>query len=114
MKANLRTTLLLLAALAAPRVGWAQDIRIPFEGFMTDDQDLPVEGPLDLEIRIYDAEEGGTELFQERHEGVVVSGGYFFLQIGATNALPPNVFEVQDATLLSDNRFIGLTVVGDP
>src|SRR5689334_20023090 len=58
-----------LLGFAAP--AWAQQKSVPFEGFMTDVNDMPVDGSSDLVVRIYDVAEGGTPLFEETHTGVL-------------------------------------------
>jgi hypothetical protein len=44
---------------------------------------------------------------------VLVSHGVFFVVIGSVVALPDRAFLTRDPTLASDNRYLGLTIVGD-
>lgn len=97
----------LFAALcAAPGVAVAQDVRLPYEGFLTDGDELPVSGMIDLEVRLYDREVDGTALFEERH-AVLVVGGYFALDIGQSTPLPATLFDG------APTLYLGLTIAGD-
>ena len=95
-----------LLMLCAPLSAAAQS-ELPFEGFLTTTEELPVSGTLDVEVRIYDAAEGGTPLFEETHTGVVVVGGYLSLRVGSLSALPRELFASVGP------RFVGLTIRGD-
>jgi hypothetical protein len=70
------------------------------------DEAGPVDGAVDVEFRIFDAEAGGTAIWSESHAGVPVSGGIMHASLGSTEALDPSLF---DGSAL----FLEVTVDGD-
>lgn len=93
------------AALFAPALASAQ-VQLPFEGFLTDAQDMPIAAPFDAVVRLYDSAEGVTPIFEETHSGVVPMDGYFFLNIGETTALDISLFG-------GSELYIGVTIIGE-
>ena len=59
-----------------------------YRGRAVDSAGDPLNAPITLELRVFDAEFGGTELYAESH-GTVVLGpaGYFSVQLGAGQQL---------------------------
>src|SRR5688572_10636711 len=102
-KTSLKTLIFSAFTVGFVPTAWAQDVQIPFDGFMTDGANEPIDGTLDVEVRIYDAAADGNELFYELHTGVLVDGGFFFINIGSTEAFDARVFEPTDASLLGNN-----------
>ncbi|MEQ9500038.1 MAG: hypothetical protein RIT81_24400 [Deltaproteobacteria bacterium] len=84
-------TPLALIALLAPATAVAQ-VTLPFEGFITDEAQMPIDTPVDIVVRLYDVENGGTPLFEETHTGVMPLGGYFYFTIGEVQALDASIF----------------------
>lgn len=67
----------------------------------------PVDGSVDLHFGLYDAETGGSLIWEETHAGVTASAGLVFVTLGSgANALDDTVF---DGTTL----YLELTVGGD-
>ena len=97
--------LLLMLLVAVPRFAAAQSIQLPFEGFLTDTEELPVNGGVDLDVRLYAGAETETALFEEQHS-VLVSGGYVHLLIGSVETLESSIFDGSDL-------YIGISVDGD-
>ncbi|MCA9551664.1 MAG: hypothetical protein KC933_16625, partial [Myxococcales bacterium] len=95
-----------LAIALAPLSALGQEVRMPYEGFLTDGEDLPVSGMIELDIRIYDTEEGGAPLFEET-QSTIVMGGYFGVEIGAVTPLAASLFDAQRPL------FLGLALHGD-
>ncbi len=104
MQSKLLTPTLLLALLAAPLSANAQ-VKLPFEGLLTDDAGMPITETFDVMVRLYDVPDGGTPIFEEMHTGVVPFDGYFFLSIGETETL--------DASLFGGELYVGITIMGD-
>lgn len=72
-------------------LAFAPDGSIPhlinYQGMLTDDVGNPLTTPQDLSFRIYDAEFGGTSLWDETHNSVPVSNGLFNVILGSINAI---------------------------
>ena len=100
----LATQLALASATAS-----AQDVHIPVEGFVTDETELPVNGPIDVTVRVYDAADGGAVLFEERHPRVFVDRGFFYLAVGSEAHLEPRLFDEVVPNAAGPNRYLGLT-----
>lgn len=101
--------LCILAALAAPV--WPATADVPnetsYQGLLFDPTGQAVPGPVDLEIRIFDAPSGGTLLYREDHPNLALSDGVFQIRIG-TGAAPSGSW---DAQLFADpNRWLELVV----
>lgn len=107
------TFALSLLSSVVSQVAGAQTLEVPFEGLMTDATGGLFDGSVDIEVRIYDMPQGGNEVFFELHSGVPVDQGLFSLPLGSIQPFPQNLFGETDPTLLSDDRYIGLWVVGD-
>jgi hypothetical protein len=56
---------------------------LSFQGRLTDNTGNPVNGPVNLTFRLYDAENGGTEIWSETKPGVNVSSGIYGVLLGA-------------------------------
>ena len=76
-----------------------------YQGYLTDNSGVPVDGLYDFEARLYDAAAGGTQEWgPETHGDVPVKSGLFNLVLGSTSALNPNDFD--------EALFLQLTVAG--
>ena len=101
----LRVPAAALALLAAPLAA-AVPGTVNFQGLLLDDQGDPVTGPVDLVLRLYDAEESGTLLWTESHADVDVLDGVYAVELGASTPLTP---EILDAPAL----YLEVEVEGD-
>lgn len=99
MRTAILTSALLLPALPAGAV------ELPFEAFLTDLDEVPVSGSVELELRIYDAM--GTLLYEE-FQTTVASRGFIYLNVGAAGELQPSVFSSATSEL-----FLGITLSGE-
>jgi hypothetical protein len=92
------TALLLGVATAAANVPRAFNFqgRIPDGG----------EGPVNLEVKFWDADTGGQELFSELHENVPLHDGIFSIRIGSV------VGGIPDAALNAAQVWLGVSVNG--
>jgi hypothetical protein len=102
--------ILALTLLAAPAFAQVpQDMT--FTGRFVDVGGYPLAGPVDLELRIFEADTGGTELYSEQHNNVPLDAtGGFSVQLGLGTA-PSGTF---DADLFSGlNRWLEVTVEQD-
>jgi hypothetical protein len=96
----------LLAAHAFAQV--PQDMT--YTGRLVDNAGQPLAGPVHLELRIFDADSGGTQLYSEEHLGVALDAtGGFAVQLGLGTS-PSGTF---GAALFSDvNRYLEVLVDG--
>lgn len=99
--------MLVLALVAAPAFAQVpQDTT--FTGRLVDGAGAPLIGPVDLELRIFDAETAGTQLYSEQHLGTSLDPtGGFSVQLGLGTS-PSGTF---DAALFSGtNRWLEVVV----
>jgi hypothetical protein len=96
--------LLLVAAPVFAQV--PQDVT--YTGRLVDDLGNPLAGPVDLELRVFDALTVGTQLYSEEHLGVGLDAtGGFSVQLGLGTS-PVGTF---DAALFSDvDRYLEVVV----
>ena len=80
---------------------------INYQGILTDGSGNPLDTTVSMLFTIYDASTGGTNLWSETHNSVTVVGGLFTVLLGSLAPLPATVFD-------GANRWLGLTVAGDP
>jgi len=60
---------------------------VRYQGQAVDSQGVPLEGPYDLTVRLYDAETGGTVTWQETHDDIPITGGHFSILLGSITPL---------------------------
>ena len=79
-----------------------------YTGRLVDGGGTPLAGPVNLELRIFDAETAGTQLYSEQHLGTVLDAtGGFSVQLGLGTS-PVGTF---DAALFSDvDRWLEVVV----
>ncbi len=58
---------------------------INYQGFLTDDSGVPLEGEFDFAFSIWDQETGGTELWSENQPDVAANGGLFHVILGSVD-----------------------------
>lgn len=98
---------LALTLLTAPAFAQVpQDMT--YTGRLVDNLGNPLTGPVDLELRIFDAETSGTQLYSEEHLGTALDAtGGFSVQLGLGTS-PSGTF---DASLFSDaDRWLEVVV----
>lgn len=104
---GLLSTLLLQRgqALAQPRPHTATTppTLISYQGYLTDSDQQPIQGTADLTFGLYASATGGTFLWSETQNDVLVEDGYFAVLLGDVNPLIPADFA--DAT-----RYLQVTV----
>jgi hypothetical protein len=90
-----RTGLLLLLAalLCALPVQAQMPETIAYQGYLTDTDGAPLDGSVNLNVRLYDASAGGTALWTEDQLGVPVAGGVFSVQLGQEEPLDGVAFD---------------------
>ena len=85
-----------LALFIAFLVGWASLIQaavpgqVSYQGMITDNLGIPLEGTHSMRFYLYDA--GGTQVWYEEHLDVVVTGGVYNIQLGAVLPLSVDFF----------------------
>jgi len=80
--------ILTLALIFSASCAYAQipDL-IRYQGTAVDTEGIALEGPYDITLRIYNAEVGGTPIWQETHQQVSISKGVFTVLLGEITAL---------------------------
>ena len=63
-----------------------------FKGRLYDDGNKPIEGTLNITVKMYDTESGGTALWMETIE-TNLNSGYFTMELGQIASIPTNLFE---------------------
>jgi hypothetical protein len=101
---------LLLVALVAGAAQAQVPQDMTFRGRLVDGAGTPETGPVDLELRVFDAETLGTELYAESHMGVSLDAtGAFALQLGLGAPLSGTF----DAALFSEvDRWLEVVAAG--
>jgi hypothetical protein len=88
-----------LASSAVPEI-------VNYQGYLTNSGGDPISGTITLTFRIWDASSGGNEVWNETHNSVPVSGGYFSVFLGSQgNPLTSSVFS-------STSRYLEVTYNG--
>lgn len=70
-----------------------------YQGFLTDNNEVPIDGSRNLKFEIYSVLIGGSVLWSESHFGVAISGGSFSVVLGSSSPLPQDIFESQQRFL---------------
>lgn len=65
---------------------------INFQGMLTDEAGTSLDGTFNLYFRIYDAATGGTQLWAEEQDGVLVTNGVYNVQLGVNTGLSADIF----------------------
>jgi hypothetical protein len=60
---------------------------IRYQGQATDANGVPLEGPYALTFRLYTADTGGMQLWQETQPNIPLTGGHFSVLLGAVSSL---------------------------
>ena len=94
------------ANVATPNARGILPVTVPFQGFLTDDVGIVVDGMVDLDLAIYAVDSGGVALWSESHPDVVVDDGLFTVYLGSVAPMPPGLF---DGTA----RYLGIAVDGE-
>lgn len=77
-------SILVLSAMFAPLAAEAAaPTVVPITGFLTDDTGAPVDGPVDMRVRLYTTSTGGTATFDEDLIDVPVTNGQFTVYINS-------------------------------
>ena len=95
-------TLLCLLALSVSTAALATPVQLTHTGRLFDATGVPLTGPHDLSITLYDASAGGTEQFSEDFSQVEVDDGFFSVVIGTDingNVLDSTVFSQASSAL---------------
>jgi hypothetical protein len=80
-------TLEMMLILGATLVSGDVPTVITYQGLLTDDAGIPLNGDYSLTLTIYDAETGGHDLWSETQTAVSVNGGLFRVFLGSVNPI---------------------------
>lgn len=96
-------------SLLIPNISSGQEMKfIPFQASLLSLN--AIQGPVDVTVRVYDALEGGNEMWSESHENVEVSGSVISLLIGkgtSNTTISSGLFGTNDA------RYVELEIGDD-
>jgi hypothetical protein len=92
LRGRLRCAALAASLLAGLPAAAQVPALVPYQGVVLAPDGSPRSELIDLELRIFAAPSGGTELFVERHADVPLVDGVFSIQIGSQTALDPALF----------------------
>ena len=79
-----------LGAVAPPAVAQTQ-WPLVYEGRIFDERGRPLEAPVTLTFRLYDAPDGGAPVWSETLPDVVVAAGDFAVLLGVVEPLPSDL-----------------------
>jgi len=85
---------------AAPEAAAISTSIISYQGRLTDNAGVPINGSLNLTFRLYEVSSGGSPLWTEVHTSVLVRDGVFQVLLGSRQPLPTNLFYEKDALYL--------------
>ncbi len=85
----------------------ASSTTINYQGYLTDAASNPVNDTLDVVFHLYNLSSGGSSLWSETHNGVVVTDGLFSVLLGSVTPIPTQI--------LTENSdlWLGITVGSD-
>ncbi|HUF10848.1 MAG TPA: hypothetical protein VMO47_16130 [Rhodothermales bacterium] len=66
---------------------------IAYQGYLSDAEGTPLDGDMEFDFRLFDAETDGSMLWNEVHAGVPVEAGVFSVQLGGVEPLAGVAFE---------------------
>jgi hypothetical protein len=102
LKTQLFAYLLFVSQLALAAI----PTTIQYQGFLTDDTGVPVDGTVDIISSLYLNAVGGDEEWSESHSSVTVNNGIFSIELGSNNPFPANFFD--------EPLYLGIKVGTDP
>jgi hypothetical protein len=106
---------LMLAGFAATTAHAGVPIQISHQGRLLDASSHPVNGPVDLTFRIYDAPTGGAPLWTELQSSVAVTNGLFTVMLGSVTPLSLDVLAPAGSDgMIPIDRFLEVQVASDP
>jgi hypothetical protein len=86
----------LMAGLLTLGAGAEPPTLVAYQGVLLDPNGSPRNGPVNLELRIFDAATSGNELYRETHSGVALVDGVFNIDLGSgTQQQPPGGFTAE-------------------
>lgn len=101
------TGVILLVSLVMAGIGLAAvPGTINYQGVLTDNAGVPLDGTYDMAFGIYDQENFGSLEWSESHTSITVTNGVYNVLLGTTNALDSSVFNGSD-------RWLEVTVEGE-
>lgn len=101
-----RLALVVAAIVAIPSLSAAEvPGRVPVQGFLTDAANMPINGSVQIEFRLYDTAAASTPWFAET-QVVQVQHGAFTSHLGAVTPLDISAFR-------SSGGFLGVTIAGE-
>ncbi len=106
MRPHLLTTLVCLIVFSTGLFA-ATPLLLSYQGRLTDDAGLALNGSHQLAFALYDSDSGGAMVWSELHPAVTVTDGLFSVVLGSINPLAPGYF-------VGPNRYLAISVDGGP
>ncbi len=101
-------TLMLIGLLAfSASLFGATPFLLYYQGRLTNDAGVPLDGVYQVSFTVYDSEFGGTALWTETHTTVNVNKGLFAVILGSVSPIAPGLF-------VATPRFLAIGVNGGP
>jgi len=99
--------LIFIFTLSIKSIVWAVPVTINYQGYLTDNHNIPLDDNLiSITIRLYNAETGDAILWSETHENIPINKGHFNIILGSKEPLVH--------VLAYDPLFIGVSINTDP
>jgi hypothetical protein len=80
------------AVSASANAAYAAPGLVSYQGYLSDDEGVPLEGPVDLAFSLYPSPGNGDAVWSESQNEVQLADGYFHVLMGSTNPLTPTHF----------------------
>ncbi len=102
---NVILTLFVILSVLLPSAAYAVPELISYQGVLNDDSGQPMSTTVNMTFAIYNAETGGTPLWNET-QSVQVENGVFDVMLGAVQPLKPSIFS-------RDVLYLGIQIGAD-
>jgi hypothetical protein len=87
---------------------------ISYQGYLTNASGTPQTGSSSVTVRIYDAQTGGTLLYEETHPSVTITSGFFTVAIGSVGDVNGGTSAVALTDLPFDQSYYVTVELGAP
>ena len=113
MRANILCQVCAVVLLLGAPVFGGSPLLINYQGLVTDNGGIPLNGDFVIVVRIYNDSSAGSLLWQETNSNVSVSDGLFLIVLGNNSSLTPDIICNPDDAPSAMKRFLEIEVAGD-